>query len=158
MRNVEDGELGDAVGMEERDAPGHGGAPIVPGEEDSLLAELIGDGDDVRDKLRERVRFYARRFAAEVVPALVGDDDAKTGCRERINLFVPGIPEFREAVKKKNDRTIFWPSGDSMETDRTILKGQLLQVRTQARRRRRDAFRARSRRSGDAQSKSARAT
>src|SRR4029077_2019825 len=113
---------------------------------------------DVGDEFGEGVGFYARRFAAEVVPTLVRNDNAAPCCRERINLLVPGIPEFREAVKKKDGGTIFRASGDSMEADRAVLKGQLLQVRTQARRRRRGAFRARSRRSGDAQSRFARAT
>ena len=99
MRDVEDGELGDALWVEEGDAPRDGGAPIVAGEEDALLAELVGDGEDVGSEFGERVGGGATRFAAGVVAALIGDDDAEAGVGERLDLFVPGIPEFGEAVE-----------------------------------------------------------
>ena len=47
VRAVEDHELGDALRMQEGGAPGDGSAPIVSSKEDRVLAELIGDGDDV---------------------------------------------------------------------------------------------------------------
>src|SRR5216683_286560 len=77
MRDVEDGELGDALRMQQSSAPGDGGAPIMSREKDFCLAELIGDGDDVGDEFGERVISNAEWFAAEIVAALVGDDGAK---------------------------------------------------------------------------------
>ncbi len=50
MRDVDDGELGDALRMQEGGAPGNGGAPIMAGEKDFFLAELVGNGNDVRDQ------------------------------------------------------------------------------------------------------------
>ena len=47
MRDVEDGEFNDAIWMEEGEAPGNGGAPIVAGEEETRLIELISDGEDI---------------------------------------------------------------------------------------------------------------
>ena len=38
MRDVENREFSDALRMQEGGAPGNGGTPIVPGEEDALLA------------------------------------------------------------------------------------------------------------------------
>src|SRR6266480_52243 len=64
--------------MQQGAAPGNGGAPIVSGEKDFSLAELIGDGDDVGNELRHGIRRDADGFAAEVIAALVRDDDAKT--------------------------------------------------------------------------------
>lgn len=79
MRDVEDGELGDALRTEEGDAPRDGGAPIVAGEEDALLAELAGDGENVGSEFGERVGHCAAGLAAGVVAALIGNDDAEAG-------------------------------------------------------------------------------
>jgi len=56
VRDIEDYQLGDALRMEQRRAPGDGSAPIVTYQEDFLLAELISNGDDIRDEFRECVR------------------------------------------------------------------------------------------------------
>ena len=50
MRDVEDGELGDALRMQEGGAPGNCGAPIMAGQKDFFPTELIGDGEDVGDE------------------------------------------------------------------------------------------------------------
>src|SRR5258708_27336208 len=50
MRDVEDEQLGDALRMKKGGAPGNRGAPIMSGEKDFFLAELIGDSNDVRDQ------------------------------------------------------------------------------------------------------------
>jgi len=50
MRDVEDGELRDALRMQEVGVPRDGGAPIMSGEKDFLLAELLGDSNDVGDE------------------------------------------------------------------------------------------------------------
>src|SRR5712692_1434451 len=78
MRDVENDELGDALRMQEGGAPGNRGPPIMPGEKDFFLAQLIGDSDDVGDKHRQSVSGQAGWFVAEVVAALVGNDDAKS--------------------------------------------------------------------------------
>ena len=52
MRDVEDDELGDALRMKQGGAPGNRGAPIMSGEKDFFLAELVGDRNDVGDKFR----------------------------------------------------------------------------------------------------------
>ena len=90
--------------MEEGDAPRDGGAPIVASEEDFLRAELIGDGENVGSEFGERVVSGATGLAAGVVAALVGDDDAKAGGGERLDLLVPGIPEFGEAMEQDDRR------------------------------------------------------
>src|SRR5712692_11477910 len=100
MRDIEDNELGDALRMQERGAPGNGGAPIMSGEKDFFPAELIGDSDDVGDEFSQSVGCHAGGFAAEVVAALVGYDDAKSGGGQRLDLSAPAIPKFREAMEK----------------------------------------------------------
>src|SRR5258708_35125450 len=52
MRDVENGEFGDALWMQESRAPCHCGAPIMSGEKDFFPAKLIGDGDDVGGEFR----------------------------------------------------------------------------------------------------------
>ena len=122
MRNVEDGELGNALRMKERNAPGDGGAPIVASEEDARLAEMIGDGENVGNEMRERVGGGAAWFAACVVAALVWNDDAEAGGGEGLDLVAPGIPEFGEAVEEEDDGPVRRAGGNSVELDRATLK------------------------------------
>ena len=98
MRHVENDKLGDALGMQESRAPSNCGAPIMSGEEDFFLAELIGDGDNVRNEISQSVSRHAAGFTAEVVAALVGNDDAKAGSSQRFDLAAPSITEFRESM------------------------------------------------------------
>src|SRR5712692_7001187 len=114
MRDVEDNQLGDALRMKQGGAPGNSGAPIMSGEKDFFLTELIGDGDDVRDQLRQSIGCYSGWFAAEVIAALIGDDDAKSGGGQRLDLPVPAIPKFREAVEKHDDGAVFGAGSDGM--------------------------------------------
>ena len=84
MRNIQDGEAGDALWVEQSNAPGHSGAPIVAGEEDTIPAELVGNGDDVGDEFRQSIGNDASGFAALVVAALVGHDDAEARRGKRL--------------------------------------------------------------------------
>jgi hypothetical protein len=117
VRDVEDSELGDALRMEERDAPRDGGAPIVAGEEEFLRAELIGDGENVGSEFGESVVSGATGLAGGVVTALVGNDDAEASGGERLDLFVPGIPEFGEAMEEDDNGTVRRTGGDGVEID-----------------------------------------
>jgi hypothetical protein len=94
----------------------------MPGEKNALLTKLVGNGDYVRNELRERIRAHAGGFAALVVPALIGNDNAETGRSQRFDLFVPPIPKFREAMKKKDDGAGFGAGGDGIQGDVAILK------------------------------------
>ncbi len=125
MRNVEDGKLSDALRMQKGNAPSDGGAPIVACEEDARLTEIIGDGENVGNEMRERVEGSATRFAARVVTALIGNDDAEAGGGERLDLMVPGIPEFGEAVEENDDGAVRRAGGDGVKLDRGIAKGQV---------------------------------
>jgi hypothetical protein len=123
MRNIEDGKLGDALRMQQGDTPGDGGAPVVAGEKDARLTEMIGDGENVGSEMRERVVGGAAGFAGCIVAALIGNDDAEAGGGESFDLLSPGIPEFGEAVEEEDDRTVWWAGGDGVELDRAIVKG-----------------------------------
>jgi hypothetical protein len=114
MRDIEDGQLGDTLRMKKSGTPGDRSAPIVPGEEDSLLAELVNDGDYVGDQFRKSVGRNSCRFAAEVVTALVGHNDAKAGVGQWFNLVAPAIPEFGKAVKKQDDLAVARAGGDGV--------------------------------------------
>lgn len=117
VRDVENGEFGDALWVEERDAPRYGGAPIMASEKEFLRGELIGDGENVGGEFGERVVSGASGLAAGVVAALVGDDDAEAGGGERLDLSVPGIPEFGEAMEQ-DDHGAVWRTGrDGVEID-----------------------------------------
>jgi len=104
----------------------------VADEENALLAKLIGDGDDIGDKRGERVGSHAARFAAFVVATLVGNDDAEASGSQGRNLFVPPIPEFREAMQEKNNRPIGRTGGDSMKLDGTISEDDFFERRGHA--------------------------
>ena len=122
MRNVEDNEFGDALRMKQGGAPGDGGAPIMSGEKDFFLAELIGDIDDVGDEFRQSVRGHAGGLAAEVVATLVGNDDAKSSGGQRLNLLAPPVPEFREAMEQKDNGAVFRACSHRVQAHCAILE------------------------------------
>lgn len=127
VRDVENGELGDAVGMEDGSAPGDGSAPVVASEEETVCAELIGDGDDVGGEERERVGGGAAGFGGFVVAALIGNDDAKTGGGKRRDLAMPGIPKFGKAVEEDDDGSALRAGGDDVEVDCAVFKDQVFE-------------------------------
>jgi hypothetical protein len=127
VRDVEDGELGDALPMAEGDAPRDGGTPIVTCKENAFLAELVGDGENVGSEFGKRVGHGTARLAAGVVTALIGNDDAEAGGSERLDLFVPAIPKFWEAVEKDGDGAVGRAGGDGMEFDRAVVKSHFFE-------------------------------
>jgi hypothetical protein len=122
VRDIEDDELGDTLRVQQGGAPADGSAPIVSRKEDSVLAELIGDGDDVGDQFRQGVGCHAGGLATEVVTALVRDDGAKAGSSQRLDLLAPSIPEFREAVKQNDNGAVARAGSDRVQADIAILK------------------------------------
>lgn len=122
MRNIENHQFANALRMTQSRAPSDGGAPIVPGKEDSLLAKLIRDSDDVGNQFGKRVGSNAGRFTAEIVPALIRHDDTKAGVGQRFDLLAPAIPEFGEAVQKQDDRAVARAGSDGMQANRRILE------------------------------------
>jgi len=86
------------------------------------LAELVGDREDVGNEFGERVGHSAARLAAFVVAALIGNDDAEAGGGERLDLFVPRIPKFREAVEKDDGGAVWGAGGDGVKIDRATVK------------------------------------
>ena len=125
VRDVENGEFGDALRVEEGEAPRYGSTPIMASEKDFLRAELIGDGENVGSEFGERVVSGATGLAAGVVAALVGNDDAKSGGGERLDLFVPGIPEFREAMEQDDHGAVCRTGRDGVEFDCAVVEGQV---------------------------------
>lgn len=120
--DIDDHELGDALRVEDCRAPCHGGAPIVTREEDFLLTELIRNSNDVRNQFGERIGADLRRFAAEVIPALIGHDDAKPGSGQWFDLLLPPIPEFGEAVEENYNRAIRGAGHDGMQAYVRVLE------------------------------------
>jgi hypothetical protein len=114
MGDIKDGEFGDTLWVEKSDAPRYSGAPIMAGEEDALMAELVGDGEDVGREFRERVGGSDTRFAASVVSTLIGDDHTEANVSERLDLSVPGIPEFGKAVEQDDHGSVGRAGGDGM--------------------------------------------
>ena len=75
--------------MQECCAPGYRSAPIVTRKKDLLLPELVGHRDHVGNELGQRVGGHTAGFAAHIVSALVGHDDAKSGLGEGPDLWCP---------------------------------------------------------------------
>lgn len=58
---------------------------------------------------------------------MIGNDDAESGGRERVDLVAPGIPEFGETVEQKDDGGVRRAGGDGVEIDRAVVKEQVLE-------------------------------
>jgi hypothetical protein len=58
---------------------------------------------------------------------LVRDDNAKSRSRQRLDLFVPPIPEFRETVQKNHNRTVFRTVSDGLQGYVAVLKDERVQ-------------------------------
>jgi hypothetical protein len=86
--------------------PGDEATPIVSDKRKALNLERIRQRLDVADQLVEPVGGNSVRLVARIVAALVGNDDAKPGCRERTDLVYPSLPEIRKAVQQDDVRTI----------------------------------------------------
>lgn len=114
VRDVEDNKFGNALRMQQGGAPGDGGSPVMSGEKDCFLAELVGDRDDVGNEFRDGVSCYSQRRAAEVVATLVGHDDAKSCRGQRLDLPAPAIPEFRKAVEENDNGAVLGAGSDGM--------------------------------------------
>ena len=123
MRDIDHREFRDSLRMQQSRAPCNRRAPIVTREKNLLLAELIRNRNYVRYQLAQRIGSDTGRLTAEVVPALVGDDDTKSRSSQRLNLPVPPLPEFRKAVEENHDWTVFRPGSDSMESHKAVLEG-----------------------------------
>jgi len=83
---------------------------------------LIGDGHDVRNEFIQSVGCHAEGLTAEVVATLVGNDHTKSGGGQRLDLPVPRIPEFREAVEKHDGGAVFRASGNRVQVYCAILE------------------------------------
>ena len=105
----------------------------MSGEQDALLAELVGHGQDVRGKFRERIAGGTAGFAACVIAALVWNNDTEAGSGKWLDLPAPGIPEFREAVEENDDGAVWWAGGDGVEFARAVAKGQVFESGKSAR-------------------------
>src|SRR6266404_3747554 len=76
----------------------------------------------VGDELSQSVGCHAGGFAAQIVAALVRNDDAKAGGHERLDLAAPAIPEFRKAVQKKDHRAVLGAGSNGMNPLTGVLK------------------------------------
>ena len=95
-------------------------------EKDFLLPELVGYRDHVGNELGQCVRGHSPWFAAQIVTALVGHDNAKSCLRQRLDLFTPSIPELREAMQKDCGGPILGPRGHGVQRYAAIFKRDFL--------------------------------
>jgi len=91
-----------------------------------MTAELIGNGHDIGRELRERIGTNAAGLVTLVVTALVWDNNTKPSERERLDLPVPAIPEFRKSVEKENEWSIVRTCGYGVKSHTVIAKVQSL--------------------------------
>ena len=77
--------------------------------------------------MRESVVGGTAWLAGGVVPALIGNDNAETSGGERADLLAPGIPEFGETVKEKDDGSLRRAGGDGVEIDCAVAKEKMLE-------------------------------
>src|SRR5580693_1914013 len=87
-----------------REPPGDGGAPVVTDERELARAIMIGESENVAGKTIEIVSGDAFGLAAEIVSALIGDDDAIARVCECTDLMAPAEPELRKPVKENYER------------------------------------------------------
>ena len=94
-------------------------------EKNLLLAELSANSDDVGDKFIQSVGGHAAGLAAEVVAALVGHDHAKTRSGQRLDLSVPSVPKFREAVEQNYNLAVSWTGSHCVQADIATFEGKV---------------------------------
>jgi hypothetical protein len=86
-------------------APGNRGAPVVADNDRRRFAKRVDNADEVSDEARDPVLARVPELRRAAVSALIDRDRAIAGVSERRKLMAPGVPELREAVHKKNERS-----------------------------------------------------
>ena len=82
-----------------------------------VAPEDVGQAEDVAGKVVEPIGLRAFGFAAQVVAALVGRDDAKTLRRERLEILAPAEPELGKSVQEHDERTLVRPRLGAVQRD-----------------------------------------
>jgi hypothetical protein len=106
MRGIQRREGPHTAGMLPGQPPANRSAPIVPNYGECLLAEAIGESDDIGRKVVEIIVAGANGLVAEIVASLIGRDDMESTLRQRWDLVTPAVPELGESVQKKYQRPI----------------------------------------------------
>ena len=75
MWRVQDRRPADPVGVPGGEMPGHDPAPIMPDHREPVIAERVGETEDIVGQSIEAVSGGSRRLLRAVVAALVGGDD-----------------------------------------------------------------------------------
>jgi len=109
MGNIQNGELSDAVGIFQRHPPRHGRPPVVADQQNLFPSIGVDESNDVLGQLINIIGRNACRLVAYIIAALIGRNHQIAPVCKIPDLFAPGIPEFREAMEKKNHRAVGRP-------------------------------------------------
>src|SRR6266496_655792 len=102
MGNVENAKVLDAFRMLIRQSPGDDRAPVVSHYIDLLILQRLDQTKDIFDQFFDAIILDSFRLIAQVITALVRDNDSASCLRKGGYLMNPTAPIFREAMQQQN--------------------------------------------------------
>jgi hypothetical protein len=97
--NIHRHGFGDVVGIFEQDLPADGRTPVVGEKAGVVVAERIEQSNRIGREFCQPIRIESLGLVAEVVAALVRDDDPVAVLDQCRNLMAPAVPELGKAVE-----------------------------------------------------------
>src|ERR1700732_3772649 len=117
VRDVEQRQAVEAPREVDAHPPGDGASPVVAGEAGALAAGVVDQPDHVSGQPIEAVGGDAARLVAQVVAALVGDQDAVSRRGEGLDVAVPAIPELGKPVQQDEQPALRRTGLDGVKAD-----------------------------------------
>ena len=93
--------------------PSDDAAPVVPDQGEAVVAERVGDCEDVFGEHLDRICPYVIRLARVPVPALIRNDDAETCGGKRRDLASPPKCDLWKAVQQDDRRPVLGTGNDA---------------------------------------------
>jgi hypothetical protein len=92
----------------------------MAGQADTRPPERVDHRQQIRNEFRDGVRMNRRRFRAQIVSALIRDDDAEASLCERPGLLSPSVPKLRESVQQNHRHSALRTFRHGMQANSTI--------------------------------------
>ena len=101
MGRIDDDQPLEPLGVRDGERPGDDAAPVVADEHEPLAAEMIGEGAEILDHVRDPVLRELRRLVREVVAPHVRRHGLMLTAEVR-ELRAPLVPELGEPVDEQH--------------------------------------------------------
>src|SRR5215216_3088366 len=114
MRNIENSQTLQSFGMFVRQHPYHHRAPVMAHQIDFFVVQRIYQPDNIVHKFSHTIALNSFWLIAQVVSALIGDNDTKSGCGKRWDLIDPAAPGFRKTMQQNDRNSALWTGKNGM--------------------------------------------